>query len=349
MSVKTEVLRLLEANREKDLSGQELADYLGVSRVAVWKAVKSLKEEGYHVEAANNRGYRLLNDSDILSAEGIRLGLDNSYKDRQILVYKSVDSTNQEVKRLALGGAEEGLVVLAEQQTGGKGRRGRSFFSPPGCGIYMSVLFRPGDEKSRNAVLLTTAASVAVCRGIRCVLQEEPEIKWVNDVYFRGKKVCGILTEAVSDVESGKIDTVVIGIGVNYRAPENGVPEEIREIMGFVCEGDAPLPRNSLAAAILNELYRLYEGLEERTYMEDYRKWSNVIGREVRFTTAVDLDDETQWKYGTAVDIDRDGGLVVQMRDGGEMVLRTGEVTLRVNDVDKEIVCRNEGVYGRDI
>lgn len=329
MSVKTEVLKLLEGNRDKDLSGQEIADRLGVTRAAVWKAVKALKEQGYRVDAANNRGYRLCDDNDVISAEGICLTLKEEYRQREICVCQCVDSTNQEVKRRALEGAGEGLVVLSEEQTAGKGRKGRSFFSPVGTGIYMSVLFRPTEEQSKDVVLVTTAASVAVCRAIRKVLGEEPEIKWVNDVYLRGKKICGILTEAVSDFESGRIDTVVVGIGINYRIPEGGYPEKLNDIIGAVCTQDQVIPRNTLVAAVLNELYALYEGLSQRTYMEDYRKWSNVIGKEVRYSTGVDNSDQAAWEYGTALDIDEDGGLIVRLQNGEEKVLRTGEITLR--------------------
>ena len=330
MSVKTEVLKLLEANRDRDLSGQEIADQLGVTRAAVWKAVKALKGQGYRVDAANNRGYRLCDDNDVISAEGICPALKEEYRQREICICRCVDSTNQEVKRRALEGAGEGFVVLAEEQTAGKGRKGRGFFSPIGTGIYMSVLFRPTVEQSKDVVLVTTAASVAVCRAIRMVLGEEPEIKWVNDVYLRGKKICGILTEAVSDFESGRIDTVVVGIGINYRVPEGGYPEELKSIVGAVCKEDQVIPRNILVAAVLNELYDLYENLSERTYMEDYRRWSNVIGKEVRYSTGVDCNDQTEWEYGTALNIDENGGLVVRLQNGEEQVLRTGEITLRI-------------------
>lgn len=324
MSVKSEVLGLLEANRDKSLSGQELAERLGVTRAAVWKAVNVLKKEGYHIQAVNNRGYCLTEDNDVLSAEGIRLNLNEAYKNNEILVCKCVDSTNQEVKRRALDGARQGLVVLAEEQTAGKGRRGRSFYSPPGAGIYMSALFRPTTERAKDVVLITTAASVAVCRAIRNVLGEEPEIKWVNDVYLRGKKICGILTEAVSDFESGRIDTVVVGIGINYHISEEDVPEELRDIVGSVCTGESSIPRNTLVAAVVNELFDLYDGLSEKGFMEDYRRWSNVLGKEVRFSSG------EGWEYGFAVDIDEDGGLVVRKEDGSEQTLRTGEITLRV-------------------
>ncbi|MCH5252426.1 MAG: biotin--[acetyl-CoA-carboxylase] ligase [Lachnospiraceae bacterium] len=324
MSVKSEVLKLLEANRDSSLSGQELAGHLGVTRAAIWKAVNSLKEEGYHIDAVNNRGYRLAKDNDVLSPEGIRLELKKAYQDYEIQIYKEVDSTNQVVKRQALEGKKQGLVVLAEEQSAGKGRRGRNFFSPMGTGIYMSVLFCPESEQAENIVLITTAAAVAVCRAVRKVLGEEPEIKWVNDVYLRGRKICGILTEAVSDFESGRIDTVVVGIGINYHVPEEGFPEELREIAGSVCTAGNLVPRNSLVAAVLNELYELYDGLAERSFLEDYRKWSNVLGKEVRFSSG------DSWEYGKAVDIDDDGGLVVQCENGDNKVLRTGEITLRV-------------------
>lgn len=324
MSVKTNVLSLLEANRDRDLSGQDMAEKLGVTRASVWKAVKALQAEGYRIEAANNRGYRLQEQSDVLSAEGIRLDLQEQYKDREIVVCKVTDSTNQEVKRRALEGAEEGLVVLAEEQTAGRGRRGREFSSPSGTGIYMSVLFRPTPEQSSDVVLITTAASVAVCRAIQQVLQEEPSIKWVNDIFLREKKVCGILTEAVSDFESGRIDTVVVGIGINYREPTEGFSEELRHIAGAVCSGDCFIPRNRLAAAVMNELFFLYEHLSEKTYMADYKRLSNVLGKEVKFTSGND------WKYGTAIDIDEDGGLVIRREDGSKQILRTGEITLRV-------------------
>lgn len=333
MSVKTEVLKLLETHRHEDLSGQQIAEKLGVTRAAVWKAVNTLKSEGYRIEAANNRGYRLHVESDVLSAEGIYPQLKEKYQDREVVVYKSIDSTNQEVKRRALDGAKEGLVVLSEEQTAGKGRRGRSFYSPAGTGIYMSVLFHPSEEKTKDVVLITTAASVAVCRAIRKLLPEEPQIKWVNDVYLRGKKICGILTEAVSDFESGRIDTVVVGIGINYHVPEDGFPKEIRDVAGSVCTDESRIPRNDLVAAVINELYELYDGLADRTFLEDYKKWSNVLGKEVKFSsgsTVVEDGRNQDWQYGTAVDIDRDGGLVVRLENGEKQVLRTGEITLRV-------------------
>lgn len=326
MSVKTELLSILEANREKDLSGEEMANQLGVSRTSVWKAVRALRQEGYQIHAVNNRGYRLEGSNDVISAEGIRLGLKAKYQEFPIEVYKKLDSTNVELKRRALDGGMHGLTLLAEEQTGGKGRLGRSFYSPPGTGIYMSILLKPQMGGS-DAVLITTAASVAVCRGIRNVLDIEPQIKWVNDIYFEDKKVCGILTEAISDFEMGRIDTAILGIGINYRTED--FPQELGDRAGCIGQGDLP-PRNELVASILNEFWDIYEHLAERGFMNEYRMRSNVIGKEIRFL------ERDKWKEARALDIDNDGGLIVEWREAGgqkvKQILHTGEITLRIKN-----------------
>ncbi len=326
MSVKTELLTMLEANRGEDLSGEDVARRLGVSRASVWKAVKALREEGYQIEAGNNRGYRLQKSSDVLSEEGIRLELGGKYKEYPIEVKKIVGSTNVELKKRALEDGVHGLTLLAEEQTNGKGRLGRSFYSPAGTGIYMSILLRP-DCEGADVVLVTTATAVAVCRALSRVLGIEPSIKWVNDVYLGDKKACGILTEAISDMEMGKIDSVVVGIGINYRTEE--FPEELKSRAGSVGNG-RQIPRNRVVAAVLEKFWEIYDHLSERGFMEEYRRRSNVIGKEVRFL------EREKWYEGIAVDLDRDGGLVVEcIGNGGEKerrTLHTGEITLRVKE-----------------
>ncbi len=330
MSVKSRLLSLLEAGRGTNLSGEQLAVELGVSRTAVWKAVNALREEGYQIEAGNNRGYRLQKSSDVLSQEGIRPRLDDRCRKIVVEVHKILDSTNEEAKRRLLDGAEEGLVVLAEQQTKGKGRLGRNFYSPSGTGIYMSILLRP-QVYGPDVILITTAASVAVCRGLEKVLGISAQIKWVNDVYVDERKVCGILTEAISDSELGKIDSVIVGIGINYRTEE--FPEEIRERAGAVAK-TADVPRNYLVAAVINEFWKIYEEIPDHSFLKDYKERSNVIGRDIRF------QERGVWQEAKAVDIDDDGGLVVEYwKETGEAgkavekvvrTLHTGEITLRV-------------------
>lgn len=321
MSVKKELLKILEKNREKDLSGQELADRLMVSRTAIWKAMKELREEGYQIEAVNNRGYRLAGETDILSEEGIRLELTNDAV-KEVAVFRTIDSTNLEVKRRALQGEKEGLVVVSESQTAGRGRLGRSFYSPLGTGIYFSILLEP-KLNATDAILLTTAASVAIVRAIRRVTDLEPSIKWVNDVYLDDKKICGILTEAMTDFETATIQYIILGIGINYKEPPEGFPEEVKDIAGALVDGDEKIPRNRLVAAVLDEFFTIYEELPDRHFMEDYRRWSNVLNQDVKYL------EKDIWHFAKAVGIDDDGGLIVRDKDDKEKVLKTGEITLR--------------------
>lgn len=330
MSVKAEVLAILEANREKSISGEELASRLQVSRTSIWKAIKALREEGYEIEAANNRGYCLCQTSDILNEEGIRLHLEGPAADYPLEVHKVLDSTNTECKRRVIEGAPHGLTILAEEQTAGRGRLGRNFYSPAKTGIYVSILVHPSMDGS-DAMLLTTAASVAVCRGLAKVLSVDPEIKWVNDVYLNGKKVCGILTEAISNFEMGKIDAVIVGIGINYRTEE--FPEDIKDRAGAV-ETTSDIPRNQLVAAVLNAFWEIYDHIEDREFIKEYRQRSMVLGKNIRIL------EKGQWKEAKAVDVNDDGGLVIQIEnpDGsiGQRVLQTGEITLRLKDGKSE-------------
>lgn len=332
MSVKSELLKLLEANRGKDLSGEQIASQLNVTRAAVWKAVKSLTAEGYHIEAGNNRGYRLMPGNDILSAEGIGLFLK---KEHEIIVLPEVDSTNNEMKRRVIDGAKEGMVILSEHQTAGKGRRGREFFSPRGLGIYMSMLFYPEGRKVQDVLSITAHAAVAVSRAISKVCHKETQIKWVNDIILNDRKVCGILTEASADIESAGIDVVVVGVGINFHAmKEEEVPEELLDVVGNIMEGDewCEVTRCELAAEVINELYGYYENYPDPSVMEEYRRRSIVLGKRVCFGTPGEVAGQIgdDWEEGLAVEIDDFGGLVVKMDDGSRKTLRTGEISLRL-------------------
>lgn len=261
---------------------------------------------------------------DSLNVEEIRLGLKDNFSHFPIEVYHTLDSTNVEIKKLARQGAPHGLTVLAEEQTAGRGRLGRNFYSPADTGIYMSILLRP-ELEGADAVLITTAASVAVCRAIRNVLGSECCIKWVNDVYFGNRKICGILTEAATGTEPGKIDSIIVGIGINYRTKD--FPEELEGVAGSVA-GESEVPRNNLVAAVLNEFWEIYNHLPEKDFLEEYKACSNVMGRDVRYL------ENGVWQEAYARDIDDMGGLVVEVRqpDGSvrQRVLHTGEITLRV-------------------
>ena len=237
MSVKNEILHILESNKGSNISGQELADILSVSRTAVWKAINLLKDEGYPIEAASNKGYSLSVSSDFLSSEGIRLFLNEEYKNIPITVYKTIESTNSEAKLLAVQNAEHGTIVVSEEQTKGRGRFGRDFFSPSDSGIYMSIILKP-KLNMENAVLITTAAAVAICDAIEKFTNKVSRIKWVNDIFIGDRKVCGILTEAVTNFESGMMESVIVGIGINVKTKNEDFPLELQDTAGSIFNDD---------------------------------------------------------------------------------------------------------------
>lgn len=323
MTVKQRVLQELEEKKGQFLSGEQLARQLGVSRAAVWKAIRALSADGYFLKAVSGRGYRLETANDIVSREGIVPHLNDRWKELSIRVYEELDSTNREAKSLAAQGAAHGTVVIAGTQTAGRGRLGRTFSSPSGGGLYMSVILRPQME-TELAVEITTAAAVAVCRAVEELSCEEPKIKWVNDVYLRNKKICGILTEAVTNVETGMIDSLIVGIGVNVSTHEQDFPEEVRRVATSIFpEGEAPASRNQTAAAILNELMDLCEHLGTHAHMDEYRRRCFILGAKISF------QKEGQTRIGVAERILDNGALEVRLDDGQTVLLQSGEVSVR--------------------
>lgn len=322
MSTRNEVLKLLESHRGEPVSGGFMANKLGVSRNSVWKAVKKLREEGYSITGGSGVGYAL-EDDDILSAEGIAScysGADGDSPELEIACHQSIDSTNKEAKRLALGDPKTPLLIVADEQTGGSGRNGRSFWSPPGSGLYMSFLLRP-DFDLGKAQLLTTAASVAVCEAVREVAGKDCGIKWVNDVYLDGKKICGILTEAVTDFESGGIQFVIVGIGINCHPA--GFPDDIKDRAGFI-GGD--FSRNALAASIAKSFIPMTQDIENKSIIERYRDLSFVPGHDVTITR-IGSNEKTR---AHAKGIADNGGLIVEYEDGTTSVLTSGEISIRL-------------------
>ncbi len=321
MTVKERVLVCLEKNRDRFLSGEEMAGELEVTRAAVWKAVKKLQEEGFSIRAVTGRGYQLTEENDRLTAAGIGAALQYADVER-IHVYDEVDSTNTRLSRMALDGAPHGTVILAEQQTAGRGRMGRTFVSPPGSGIYLSILIRPETDLA-GAVPVTSAAAVAVCEAVRELTGRDAGIKWVNDIYIGEKKICGILTEAAASMEAGGLYSVVIGIGVNFRADPEAFPEEVKERVGWIYgKDDAAVTRNELAAAIIDRALYYAEHLPEKLFIEPYRKYSVIIGREIVCTRGNERFE------ATAVGIDEDGGLIVDTAEG-RRILSSGEISVR--------------------
>ncbi len=320
---KEQVLKVLQEHPDAFVSGAALAEQLRLSRTAVWKAIRQLKADGYVIEAVTSQGYRLLSDSDVLSAEGIARYL--RHPEIRPQVFPSLTSTNTVLKSLAAEDAPAGTAVLAVTQTAGRGRLGRSFYSPSASGLYLSLLLRP-DLAPADAPRLTSCAAVAVAEAVSGLSGRETGIKWVNDVYMDGKKICGILTEAGIDLESGRVSYVVVGIGINLRAPEGGFPEEIRNIAGAAFDGlSVPDLRNRLAALVLDRLADYAADPFSDALFDAYAKRSFVPGRKITV-----LAPGKEPVPAEALRLNRDYSLQVRLEDGREEKLASGEVSIRV-------------------
>lgn len=322
MDTKEQLLAYLEAHRGEYLSGEALAQQLNISRTAVWKGINALKEDGYGIQAVRNRGYCLDTERDRLSLPGLLARLEEcSCCQPEIL--DSVTSTNALVRERAAAGAPEGLVILANSQASGRGRLGRAFYSPPDTGLYLSLLLHPQETTPVQAARITTMAALAACQAIETVTGKQPQIKWVNDIFIDGKKVCGILTEGSFNLETGRLDDVVLGIGFNVYPPAGGFPAEIAGIAGSVLQEQHSGTKNKLAAAFLNYFFQIYR--EGADYAPAYRARSMVIGKPIV------VFSPTGSRNAVALDIDRDCRLIVRYEDGSVASLSSAEVSIRAD------------------
>ncbi len=311
MALKNDVLYAL-MNTADYVSGEALARKFDKSRAAVWKAVKSLIGEGYNIEAVTNKGYRLLEGSRLVSESIIRSLLEDEI---DVLHYPCVDSTNNCCKRLLTQGKKGEFLVVADEQSAGRGRQGKSFFSPKLNGIYFTVVLKPY-AALQNAVTATTAAAVAVCRAIEALTDKRPKIKWVNDVYLDGKKICGILTEAITSFEENVAESVIVGIGVNITPTD--APQEIENI-GFL---NTDVDKNQLIAKITNELVKIACS-DYKNFIDYYRSHSLVLGQKIKYI------HNGRVVPAVAAAIDETGGLEVVLENGEHRILRSGEISIR--------------------
>ena len=340
MTVKEAVLQTLENGRGKYYSGEELSKDLDVSRAAVWKAIKALREEGYTIEAVTNKGYMMPLADDLITEDSMRYALPSHLRSNKCFFYDTIDSTDLQAKRLLLdGNAAGGCAVIANHQTAGRGRLGRSFFSPEN-GLYLSVIIKPDFDISKS-VLVTIAAAAAVAKSIDEVCGQDARIKWVNDIYVGSKKVCGILTEAMTDFESGQIENLVIGIGINTSL--KGFPEELLQTAGAVdLTGAAPdsIPKGTnakslLAAKVIRYTLDYTSQISEDSpaFLDIYREKSLVLNHDIRVYKGTYRKDPTSELGGIpakALAIDNKGGLEVIYTNGERETLTTGEVTIRL-------------------
>lgn len=325
VTMRNEILDYFRKANGAYVSGQQISKDLNVSRTAIWKHINVLKERGYIFESSTRKGYRLIYAPNLLTPLEINSVLRTDTFGRKVVYLESTTSTNEEAKRIAREGAEEGTIVVAEEQTTGHGRLTRSFYCPFAKGIWFSIILRP-NFFPMEASKCTLLAAVGVCRGIRRLGLQDAGIKWPNDILYHGKKLVGILTEMSASME--KIDYIIIGTGINTGMKKTEFPEEFREgATSFLNEG-INVSRKELLAAILSELEKEYEVAQTEGFgkvLDDWRQLSVTLGQEVK----VIFGDESY--TGKAIDIDNDGCLLV---DTGETVNRVlaGDVSIRPAD-----------------
>lgn len=313
-STKQSLLQALQASNGTFCSGQALADTLGVSRAAVHKAANTLQAQGWQIKAVTRRGYRLCTGGDVFCTEALGTYPYPTY------LYNTLASTNQTAKQLALENAPHGTLVLAAEQTAGCGRLGRGFCSPAGAGIYMTVLLRPALQAA-DALPLTTAAAVAVCRAVEEKCGKSLAIKWVNDLYYNGKKVCGILTEAATHFESGELEWVAVGIGLNLTTTAAELGTALAPIAtSLYPEGDAPISRAALAGEIARQLLAL---------APDYNALPNYKTRCFTPGHWVTVQSGHESYPAKAIAVDDAGRLLIERENGRQETLSHGEVSAR--------------------
>ncbi len=319
MTTRERVLSVLASEPGEYFSGEELAASLGVTRASVWKAINALRREGYPIGAVTNRGYSLY-DGDILTAGEVSGKIGDL--PIRVEVHKTLPSTNTYLKERAAAGEGEGLLVIAGEQTEGRGRRGREFVSPPGTGLYMSLLLRPRLDPGR-AQLLTALAAVSAAEAGERLCGKEIKIKWVNDLFLNNRKVCGILTEAVVDLETGGMDYAVLGLGFNIAPPEGGWGPLSGVAGSLFSKKPEGMVRASLAGEFVREFYPMYRSFRKESFLKKYRQRQLVPGHMVEIITPGKTPERA-----LAVGVDDEFRLIVRFEDGREQALNAGEVRL---------------------
>ena len=326
MTIKEQILNILETNKGNFVSGEEIAEKLSVSRNAIWKGINSLKKDGHIITAVTNKGYCLSEKSNIFTSQSVYAYLSLELRERlNISVVPTVGSTNTELKAHAEKGGADGTVLIALEQTAGRGRLGRSFYSPKDTGLYMSILLRP-DFSASEALNITACAAVAASMAIDAAAGVETHIKWVNDIYLGRKKVCGILTEASIDFESGGLNYAVLGIGINLNT--SVFPDELQNIAVSVSKDNTEM-RPFVSAEFLNRFFGYYNNLSAHEFLNEYRSRSMLTGKEITFIRG---NEEFN---GEVTGIDDEMRLVVKLENGEQTVFSSGEVQLVKGEIVK--------------
>lgn len=324
MNTSLAVLSYLSSHTHEYSSGEHLATQFGVSRSAIWKAIETLRDEGHLIDAVTNRGYRLILQESLFTPEK----LSELFSPMPIHLFDTIDSTNRYAKALASEGCPVPSLVIAHSQSGGRGRLGREFSSPKG-GIYLSLILQPPPSVGL-ASLITSAAAVAAARAIAEVCSLECGIKWVNDLFLGNRKVGGILTEGVLNVESGLLTSIVVGIGINFSTAHQAYPPALQAIVTSLYDGSDKVPQevdaSFLVERIVTGLLKFSTDLTERSFLDEYRKRSLVLGKSIL------VHQQKRVRKAQALAIDDEAHLVVKFDDGEEAVLSSGEISISLDE-----------------
>jgi BirA family transcriptional regulator, biotin operon repressor / biotin---[acetyl-CoA-carboxylase] ligase len=316
-----DILNLFRALPGRFVSGEDISRKLGVSRTAIWKKIRLLRELGYTIDAIPSRGYRLVASPDALLIEELRSGLDTRIVGSELVFFDATDSTNNRARELGDAGHAEGTVVIADRQTAGKGRLGRNWASPPGVNLYTSVLLRP-PILPFDGPQLTFISAVAVAWAIRDVSGLTPRVKWPNDVLIRGKKVAGLLNEMNSETEG--VRYIVLGIGVNLNMAVTQFPTDLRyPATAVALETGAPVSRLAFARTLFRHLDQLYLTYLEAGFAPVISAWEklcDLVGRQV------EVDCQSRILLGTVTGLDSDGALLVRTLEGVQERILAGDV-----------------------
>ncbi len=321
--MKLKILKSLKSHKDEYISGEELSHKLGVTRTAVWKIITTLRKEGYIIDSSSRKGYKLVSTPGVFSAEEIQMDLSTEILGNKIIYKDTVASTNTIAKDLAVKGEKEGTVVIGNHQTAGKGRLGRTWVSPYGTGIWMSVILRP-DIVPTQAPFITILAALAVARSIEQVSGVKSGIKWPNDIVLDKRKVCGILTEMSAEIE--RVNHIVVGIGINVNIDTNEFPEELKNSATSIkIATGKEIDRKQLVQRILENFESIYIHAQtgRESLLEQYRNYSLTIGHQVKVLWQ---NSETE---GKAIEITEDGELLVETNDGKVIKVFSGEVSVR--------------------
>ncbi|KPU42729.1 bifunctional ligase/repressor BirA [Oxobacter pfennigii] len=319
--MKEKILEIIKESMDF-VSGEEISKSLGVSRAAIWKHMKALKEEGYIIEAVSKKGYKLLKSPDLLTPKEVLPLINTRFIGREIIYFDVTDSTNNVARQYAMEGFSEGLVVIAEEQTKGKGRLGRPWETKSRQSIAFSVVLRPF-IKPQDAPGITIVLGTAVCRALRNITSLKAGIKWPNDVIINGKKVCGILTEMSSEADA--VNYIIAGVGINVNTSD--FPEELKNIAtSLKIEGKKEYERRVLLAEVLYQLESLYKDFKEqglKNILEEFKSYSVTLNKRVK---AASIKGTIE---GLACDITGEGLLVIRLDNGEERKIVSGDVSVR--------------------